>query len=65
MDYEVWELELLLKAARKSFQQGSSLAEFNAPVNICGDIHGQYSDLIRIFQVSRISGSYCRFFQIF
>lgn len=32
------------------FLKEKSLVEVSAPVNICGDIHGQYYDLIRIFE---------------
>ncbi|KAI1709047.1 calcineurin-like phosphoesterase domain-containing protein [Ditylenchus destructor] len=49
--YELWELHLLLQAAKKSFQAMETLSELQAPVNICGDIHGQYSDLLRIFEI--------------
>ncbi|CAD5230743.1 unnamed protein product [Bursaphelenchus okinawaensis] len=49
MDYEPTIIYQLLELAKDSFQKQEPLIELNAPVNICGDIHGQYSDLLRIF----------------
>ncbi|CAB3408601.1 unnamed protein product [Caenorhabditis bovis] len=47
--YEVFEIHALLELALKVFMSGKALIEVRAPVNICGDTHGQYSDLLRIF----------------
>ncbi|CAD5233535.1 unnamed protein product [Bursaphelenchus xylophilus] len=49
MDYDPAAVYQLLGMAKQSFQDQSPLIELNAPVNVCGDIHGQYSDLLRIF----------------
>lgn len=37
--------------AREVFLGQSCLLELNPPVNIVGDIHGQYDDLLRIFDI--------------
>jgi hypothetical protein len=37
--------------AREVFLEQSCLLELNPPVNIVGDIHGQYDDLLRIFDI--------------
>ncbi|CAJ0578330.1 unnamed protein product, partial [Mesorhabditis spiculigera] len=43
------ELLSLCDQAKQVFQGQASCLELNAPVRICGDIHGQYSDLLRLF----------------
>lgn len=41
----------LIKKALATFKAESSLLEMEAPITICGDIHGQYYDLLRVFEV--------------
>merc|ERR1712066_396396 len=40
----------LCTAAREIFLSQSALLELEAPLKICGDVHGQYHDLLRIFE---------------
>ena len=41
----------IARAARDVFMSQSMLLEIAAPLNICGDTHGQYSDLLRLLEV--------------
>jgi len=41
----------LCELAKISLLEQPTLLEIESPVNICGDIHGQYSDLLRLFEI--------------
>lgn len=43
------EIQLVCAKAREIFLSQPSLLELSPPVKVVGDVHGQYSDLIRIF----------------
>ncbi|KAF8320287.1 Metallo-dependent phosphatase [Clavulina sp. PMI_390] len=45
------EITALCMAARDIFLAQPTLIELSPPVNVAGDVHGQYSDLIRLFEM--------------
>ena len=44
------EIRVLCIKAREIFIQQPILLELESPLKVCGDIHGQYSDLLRLFE---------------
>jgi len=44
------EIRQLCATAREIFLSQPCLLELEAPLKICGDVHGQYSDLLRLFE---------------
>lgn len=45
------EIVAICQAAREVFLNQPTLIELSPPVKIVGDVHGQYSDLIRLFEM--------------
>lgn len=50
VDLEEHEIRYLCSKARSIFIKQPILLELEAPIKICGDIHGQYYDLLRLFE---------------
>ena len=45
------ECNYIIDKAYEIFQKEESLLKISAPLYICGDIHGQYYDLLRVFDI--------------
>lgn len=45
------EIQQICQRARECFLSQPALLELDAPVKIVGDVHGQYTDLIRMFEM--------------
>ena len=44
------DIKHLCTKSRELFISQPNLLELEAPIKICGDVHGQYSDLLRLFE---------------
>lgn len=44
------DISLLCKITREIFMEQPVFLELEAPIKICGDTHGQFSDLLRLFE---------------
>jgi serine/threonine-protein phosphatase PP1 catalytic subunit len=45
-------VQFLCQGAKQEFSSQPMLLELEAPLKLCGDIHGQYHDLLRVFDSS-------------
>lgn len=62
VDISVQDATSLCNQAREIFMSQPMLLELGAPIKICGDIHGQYTDLLRLFEYGGFPPEVCAFF---
>ncbi|KNH07854.1 serine/threonine-protein phosphatase PP1 [Perkinsela sp. CCAP 1560/4] len=56
VDLSFQEIKYLLQRSREMFLRQPMLVRPSCPLKICGDLHGQYSDLLRIFEIAGYPG---------
>ena len=58
VDLKEEELRFLIERSLPIIREQKMLVELEAPLHVCGDIHGQYYDLLRIFEHCGYPGEY-------
>ena len=52
VDLDVKALKFIIDEAANAFSNDTMLLELSAPIKVCGDTHGQFFDLFRIFEIA-------------
>ena len=58
VDLKEEEIKFLIDKSMTIIKEQKMLVELEAPLHVCGDIHGQYYDLLRIFEHCGYPGEY-------
>ena len=58
VDLKEEEIKFLIDKSLQIIKDQKMLVEIEAPLHVCGDIHGQYYDLLRIFEHCGYPGEY-------
>ena len=58
VDLKEEEIKFLIDKSLPIIKEQKMLVEWEAPLHVCGDIHGQYYDLLRIFEHCGYPGEY-------
>ena len=58
VDLKEDEIKFLIDKSSQIIKEQKMLVELEAPLHVCGDIHGQYYDLLRIFEHCGYPGEY-------
>ena len=58
VDLKDEEIKFLIDKSSQIIKEQKMLVELEAPLHVCGDIHGQYYDLLRIFEHCGYPGEY-------
>ena len=58
VDLKEEEIRFLIDKSLPIIREQKMLVELESPIHVCGDIHGQYYDLLRIFEQCGYPGEY-------